>query len=147
MYPSSCMPSRPCGRCACPRLSSTAMGVMWTGHSFPASTITRCSGRLVGGFRFVIPCLRRYRFARSIPFHFGCIFLAHPRCLFPDSQRACVLVTFCGSFPQATFLSARASHSPSLCTSRSRPGPFERSRWSSSSLSSAHSAYAAVLKL
>ncbi|KAJ7302854.1 hypothetical protein DFH08DRAFT_988475, partial [Mycena albidolilacea] len=80
---------------------------------------------LTGGFRFATPCLRPSRYALSILFHFRCIFLAHLMCLFPDSQRACVLVPFCGSFPQAAFLSARSpSHSPSLCTPRSRPVPF-----------------------
>ncbi|KAJ7327497.1 hypothetical protein DFH08DRAFT_1084693 [Mycena albidolilacea] len=47
-----------------------------------------------GGFRFLISCLRPYRYAPSIPSYFR--------------QRACVAAAFCGSSSQAAFLSARS---------------------------------------
>jgi hypothetical protein len=87
----------------------------------------------------------------SIPFHFWCIFLAHPyrRCGQPTRVRAgYVAAAFCGSSPQDAFLFARSpSHSPSSCTPVPVLYPGRRSRWSCSSFSSAYSAYAAILNL
>jgi hypothetical protein len=160
MYPSS-PPARKYIPVLTARLSSTATRTTTAIRSGFDNNPVVSSAELpallwqTGGFRFLIPCLRPHRYARSIPFHFQCIFLTHPyhRCAyFPTANvrtsrlRRYRLLWFlpAGRFPLRLLALALAflvyPPAPVLY-------PVRRSRWSSSSLSSAYSAYVAVLKL